>query len=107
MFAARSVPLRLSQYHARAGIMRSFEVRALSPRQTRLVAVVWELLVDDLVAIDVPPVRYARTSDDAYVAYRLYGTGAVELLVVKEWAASVDAVWEHPVHLRTQQYQAT
>ena len=60
----------------------------------------------DVVAVEVPPVRYARTSDGGHVAYRVYGEGEVDVLNVKEWGASVDAVWEHPAHLRTQQYQA-
>jgi class 3 adenylate cyclase len=59
-----------------------------------------------VVAVDVPPVRYARTSDGGHVAYRLYGEGDIDLLNVKEWGVSVDAVWEHPAHLRHQQYQA-
>lgn len=61
----------------------------------------------EVVAVEVPPVRYARTSGGGYVAYRVYGGGDLDLLNVKEWAASVDAVWEHPAHLRTQQYQAS
>lgn len=61
----------------------------------------------EVVAVEVPPVQYARSSSEGYVAYRVYGAGDLDLLNVKEWAASVDAVWEHPAHLRTQQYQAS
>jgi class 3 adenylate cyclase/pimeloyl-ACP methyl ester carboxylesterase len=60
-----------------------------------------------VVAVDVPPVRYARTSDGGYVAYRVYGGGDLDLLNVKEWAASVDGCWEHAAHLRQQQYQGS
>ncbi|MDQ1509438.1 MAG: hypothetical protein QOG50_1282 [Actinomycetota bacterium] len=59
-----------------------------------------------IVAVDVPPVRYARTSDGGHVAYRVYGGGDLDLLSVKEWGASVDGSWEHPAHLRLHQYQA-
>lgn len=60
-----------------------------------------------VVAVDVPPVRYARTSDGGHVAYRVYGGGDLDLLNVKEWGASVDGVWEHAAHLRAQQYQGS
>ena len=60
----------------------------------------------EVVAIEVPPVRYARVPAGGCVAYRVYGGGDLNLLNVTEWAASVDACWEHPAHLRTQQYQA-
>ena len=34
----------------------------------------------------------------------MFGEGSFELLNLKEWGASIDAIWEHPVHLRIQQY---
>jgi class 3 adenylate cyclase/pimeloyl-ACP methyl ester carboxylesterase len=64
-------------------------------------------VTSDVGAIEVPPVRYARVSGGGCVAYRVYGGGDLDLLNVKEWAASVDACWEHPAHLRTQQYQGS
>jgi pimeloyl-ACP methyl ester carboxylesterase len=64
-------------------------------------------VTSDVGAIAVPPVRYARAAGGGCVAYRVYGKGGLDLLNVKEWAASVDACWEHPAHLRTQQYQGS
>lgn len=64
-------------------------------------------MTSGVISIDVQPVRFARTSDGGHVAYRVYGGGDLDLLNVKEWAASVDGVWEHAAHLRTQQYQGS
>jgi class 3 adenylate cyclase/pimeloyl-ACP methyl ester carboxylesterase len=51
-----------------------------------------------------PPVAYTCTADGGHVGYQVFGEGAFELLNLKEWGASIDAVWEHPVHLRLLQY---
>jgi class 3 adenylate cyclase len=51
-----------------------------------------------------PPVAYTRTKDGGHVGYQVFGEGPLELLNLKEWGASIDAIWEHPVHLRIQQY---
>ena len=51
-----------------------------------------------------PPVTYTRTADGGHVGYQVFGDGMFELLNLKEWGASVDAIWEHPVHLRLLQY---
>jgi class 3 adenylate cyclase len=51
-----------------------------------------------------PPVSYARTHDGGHVGYQTWGDGSFATLNLKEWGASLDAIWEHPVHLRLQQY---
>src|SRR5690242_2330751 len=47
-----------------------------------------------------PPVAYAHTADGGHVGYQVFGEGRFAFLGLREWAASIDAVWEHPAHLR-------
>jgi class 3 adenylate cyclase len=54
-----------------------------------------------------PPVAYAHTADGGHVGYQVFGEGRFAFLGLREWAASIDAVWEHPAHLRIQQYWAS
>ena len=51
------------------------------------------------VSVDTPPVRYAQRQDRA-LAYQIQGSGNVDVLVLSEWPANSDSVWEHPLHLR-------
>jgi class 3 adenylate cyclase/pimeloyl-ACP methyl ester carboxylesterase len=41
------------------------------------------------------------------VAYQVFGDGAIDFLFLKAFLASVDAVWEHPGHLRWSRTLAT
>ena len=49
--------------------------------------------------MDTPPVRFAQREGRA-LAYQTWGAGSVEFLVLSEWPANADSVWEHPSHLR-------
>ena len=44
----------------------------------------------------VPPeTRYAR-SEDAYVAFQVFGDGPFDLLFIGNWASNIDVMWDHP-----------
>ncbi|MBA2326754.1 MAG: adenylate/guanylate cyclase domain-containing protein [Actinobacteria bacterium] len=47
----------------------------------------------------IPEVRYAR-GDSGAVAYQVWGEGDLDLLLMTEWATSVDSIWEHPGRVR-------
>ena len=44
----------------------------------------------------VPPTRYARSHDGAYIAYQVYGQGDVDLLWISPWFSHLELLWEHP-----------
>jgi class 3 adenylate cyclase len=46
-----------------------------------------------------PETRFASVGRDR-VAYQVFGDGAIDLLFLKAFGASVDSLWEHPGHLR-------
>src|SRR6266849_5654853 len=46
-----------------------------------------------------PETRFVSVGRDR-VAYQVWGEGPHDLLFLKAFAASVDAIWEHPGHLR-------
>jgi class 3 adenylate cyclase len=46
-----------------------------------------------------PPVRYARVGGE-HVAYQVVGEGPQQGVALTSWVGAVDAVWEHPSHLR-------
>jgi class 3 adenylate cyclase/pimeloyl-ACP methyl ester carboxylesterase len=46
-----------------------------------------------------PPVEYARIGRE-HVAYQVVGDGPSDGIALTNWAGAVDAVWEHPSHLR-------
>ena len=54
-----------------------------------------------------PPVLYAQTAEGGHVGYQVFGEGGFSVVIFSEWAASIETVWEHPVHLRIQQYWAS
>jgi class 3 adenylate cyclase len=47
----------------------------------------------------VPHTKYAR-SGDIDIAYQVFGTGAVDLVVVPGWVSSIDMFWEEPAFVR-------
>ena len=49
--------------------------------------------------MEIPPVRYADRAGRA-LAYQSWGVGSAGYLVISEWPANADSVWEHPTHLR-------
>ena len=56
--------------------------------------------------MEVPEVRYAHR-DGRAIAFQQFGGGDVDLLMVSEWAANCDAVFEHPGHLRMWRLHST
>ncbi len=48
-----------------------------------------------------PETRFVSVGRDR-VAYQIFGEGPTDVLFLKAFAASVDAIWEHPGHLRWQ-----
>jgi class 3 adenylate cyclase/pimeloyl-ACP methyl ester carboxylesterase len=52
----------------------------------------------------VPDVQYVVVGDRA-VAYQVWGAGAVDILLMTEWATSVDSIWEHPGRVRFLGYE--
>jgi pimeloyl-ACP methyl ester carboxylesterase len=45
--------------------------------------------------MDVPSTRYAK-SDDVYVAYQVFGEGAINLVFVPGWTSHLDFWWDEP-----------
>jgi pimeloyl-ACP methyl ester carboxylesterase len=46
--------------------------------------------------MEVPEVRYVRTTDDVNIAYQVFGEGAVDLVFVWGWVSNVDLIWDDP-----------
>ncbi len=44
----------------------------------------------------IPRTRWARTIDDAYVAYQDFGEGQVTLVVIHGWVTHLEVLWESP-----------
>jgi class 3 adenylate cyclase len=44
----------------------------------------------------IPETQYAKTSDDAWIAYQVVGAGAADLLIVKSWVSHLEVYWEQP-----------
>src|SRR6059058_4912465 len=44
----------------------------------------------------VPRTRWAKTVDDAYIAYQDFGAGPVTLVVILGWVSHLEVVWELP-----------
>lgn len=51
--------------------------------------------------VAVPEVHYARDESGAAIAYQVWGAGPVDLLLMTDWATSVDNMWEHPARVRS------
>jgi DNA-binding SARP family transcriptional activator/pimeloyl-ACP methyl ester carboxylesterase len=47
-------------------------------------------------AITRPPVRYARSADGVHVAYRIVGTGPVDVIAVPGFVSHLDMWWDAP-----------
>ena len=52
-----------------------------------------------IVLVRRPETRFVSVGRDR-VAFQVVGEGPPDVLLLKGWGASVDAVWEHPGHLR-------
>ena len=42
----------------------------------------------------IPDVQYAKTSDGAFVAYQVAGSGPVDVIFVLGWFSNLDLIWE-------------
>jgi len=49
---------------------------------------------------DIPETHWARTVDDACIAYQDIGEGPVTLLVVHGWVSHLEVYWEQPLYVR-------
>ncbi|UCF68507.1 MAG: adenylate/guanylate cyclase domain-containing protein [Acidobacteriota bacterium] len=47
-----------------------------------------------------PETRYARTKDGQYVAYQVFGHGAVDLVFIPDWVTNLEIMWEEPTLAR-------
>jgi len=57
--------------------------------------------------VDAPKTRYARSQDGAYIAYQVFGEGAVDLLWISPWFSHLEVMWEHPPIARFHREMAT
>ena len=46
--------------------------------------------------MEAPDVHYARSSDDAHIAYSVVGNGPVDLVLVPTWFNNIDLIWDVP-----------
>ena len=46
--------------------------------------------------MEAPDVHYARSSDDAHIAYSVVGDGPVDLVLVPTWFNNIDLIWDVP-----------
>jgi class 3 adenylate cyclase len=44
----------------------------------------------------IPKTRWAKTIDDAYIAYQDFGEGPVPLVVIHGWVTHLEVLWEQP-----------
>jgi class 3 adenylate cyclase len=58
-------------------------------------AVACELVPEDTGEV-IPETRYAKTSDDVWIAYQAFGDGATDLVLVKSWVSHLEVYWEQP-----------
>jgi class 3 adenylate cyclase len=56
---------------------------------------------------DVPPTRYAKAADGAYLAYQSFGEGSTDLLYVPGWHSHLEVYWEQPLFARFMRRLAT
>jgi hypothetical protein len=49
-----------------------------------------------LVHADEPRTVFAIAPDGAHIAYQVVGKGPVDLVLVTDWASSIDLMWEQP-----------
>src|SRR5437773_663245 len=44
----------------------------------------------------IPDVQFAKTSDGAFLAYRVAGDGPVDIVYAPGWFSNLDMIWEQP-----------
>ncbi len=54
-----------------------------------------------------PLTRYAKTKDGVHLAYQVLGDGPVDQLFLPHRPVAIDALWEHPGHLRWTRHAST
>jgi class 3 adenylate cyclase len=57
------------------------------------------LVTADAVEVDIPPTHYAR-SDDVHIAYQVFGSGALDVVVVPGFVSHLEHLWQDPVTAR-------
>jgi class 3 adenylate cyclase/pimeloyl-ACP methyl ester carboxylesterase len=50
----------------------------------------------ETVWVSTPKTRWAKTIDDAYVAYQDFGEGPITLVVIQGWVSHLEVYWELP-----------
>ena len=50
--------------------------------------------------MDIPKTRWAKTIDDAYIAYQDFGDGPITLIVIHGWTSHLEVDWEQPRYAR-------
>ena len=50
--------------------------------------------------VDIPKTRWAKTIDDAYIAYQDFGDGPITLIVIHGWTSHLEVDWEQPRYAR-------
>jgi pimeloyl-ACP methyl ester carboxylesterase len=43
-----------------------------------------------------PETRYVKTPDGVHIAYQVYGSGPIDLVIVMGWMTNIEAMWEEP-----------
>jgi pimeloyl-ACP methyl ester carboxylesterase len=43
-----------------------------------------------------PETRYVKTPDGIHIAYQVYGSGPIDLVIVMGWMTNIEAMWEEP-----------
>jgi class 3 adenylate cyclase len=49
---------------------------------------------------DIPETRWARTVDDACIAYQDFGEGPITLILINGWVSHLEIYWEQPRYVR-------
>jgi hypothetical protein len=50
------------------------------------------------VNVEIPETRYAKTPDEAYIAYQVIGDGPVDVAWQCDWLGNVDMMWDVPLY---------
>jgi class 3 adenylate cyclase len=51
-------------------------------------------------AVDVPEIRYAKTTDGVHIAYQVVGEGPIDLVFIHDWIWNLELQWENPLCAR-------
>ena len=46
--------------------------------------------------MDVPEIRYAKTTDGVHLAYQVIGDGPIDLMYVPGWVSNIELNWDNP-----------